>query len=537
MDKFCMFCREKLPMQARFCRCCGRTQPDLSDKPQDEVLNEEVRITPDEPQPVLIRNESAECAVKKSSVPAIVRNAILLAVAVILFALSFVPFIKMEQNISQNVEGINVQLDMDVEFSPIDAITFFFDSLKSLDEEELMDSKIADELLELGEDIEDEILVGINGSVDFTPEGKKIMKKVIVLTARQIYQSEDYTTGPTVILPMIACSLYILLTLALLVFAILNMTSILGEVGYSYLLRLLAGVPGLVLVRYVTYFMFSGIRNTSMAWGSVLSLILSAAAVIFVIVMSFANRWHEKSFNIPLRAVASVLSVLAICMTLSPIMTTTIEATFSGRDTESEAHIPIYSSIFGGFDFTETEWDELDALKDKSPGHKKEYFRDAFDTFEIFTKPQVNSGLADLNNLMYIRGMLTVDNPDSLITVFSLVTALYFLFAIFMSMLLQQNLRCLMSGEYSKVQSLIGKIAGVVLAALILAAAISFLALLSESLFTYAPKKYSIFFSAGTILLTLFAVAACVLPGEKMKNTKAPITTEEAVAPEEAANE
>ncbi len=537
MDKFCIFCGEKLPMQARFCRCCGRTQPDLSDKPQKEALNEEVQLTPDEPQPVLIYNESAERTEKKSSTPAIIRNAILLAVAVILFALSFAPFIKMEQNISQNVEGINVQLDMDVEFSPIDAITFFFDSLKSLDEEELMDSAIADELLELGADLEDEILVGINGNIDFTPEGKKIMKKVIMLTARQVYQSEDYTPGPTVILPMIASVLYILLTLALLVFAILNMTSMLGEMGYSYLLRLLAGVPGLVLVRYVTYFMFSGIRNTSMAWGSLLSLILSAAAVIFVIVMSFVNKWHEKSFNIPLRAVASALSVLAICMTLSPIMTTTIEATFSGRDTESEAHIPIYSSLFSGFELTETEWDELDALKDKSVGHKKEYFRDVFDTFESFTKPQINSGLADINNMMYLGGLLAVDTPDSLITVFSLVTVLYFLFAIFMSMLLQQNLRCLMSGEYSKVQSLIGKIAGVVLAALILAAVISFLALLSESLFTYAPKRYSLFFSAGTVLLILFAVAACVLPGEKNKTAEIPLTPEEAVTPEEAANE
>lgn len=537
MDKFCMFCGEKLPMQARFCRCCGRTQPDLSDKPQDEALNEEVRITPDEPQPVLISNESAECAVKKSSVPAIVRNAILLAVAVILFALSFAPFIKMEQNIAQNVEGINVQLDMDVEFSPIDAITFFFDSFKSLDEEELMDSKIADELLELGEDIEDEILVGINGSIDFTPEGKKIMKRVIILTARQVYQSEEYTTGPNVILPMIACSLYILLTLALLVFAILNMTSVLGEKGYSYLLKLLAGVPGMILVRYVTYFMFSGIRNTSMAWGSLISLILSAAAVIFVIVMSFVNKWHEKSFNIPLRAVASVLSVLAICMTLAPIMTTSIEAAFSGRDNESEVHIPIYSSLFAGFELSETERDELDALKDMSIGHKKEYFRDTFDTFENFTKPQVNSGLADLINMTYLRGIFAVDNSDSLVTLFSLVTFLYFLFAVFMSMLLQQNLRCLMSGEYSKIQSLIGKIAGVALAALILAATISFLAILSESLFIYAPKKYSIIFGAGSVLLILFAVAACVLPGEKMKKEQAPISPEETEISEEATNE
>jgi len=224
--------------------------------------------------------------------------------------------------------------------------------------------------------------------------------------------------------------------------------------------------------------------------------------------------------------------VIAICMTFAPIMTASINTKFSGSYTESEVHIPIYSTLLAGFDLTEEDWTELEEVRGKVDVQKKRYFNNLLKSFQNYTKAEINSGIADADNMKYLGFMVAANESDSFITMFSMVSFVYYAFAVFLSMVLQQNLRCLMDGNYSKIQSRIGRIAGIVSACAILAATIVLLSLIADSLFIYAPKSYRIDLGAGGVLLLLFAIAACVLPDEKHKtkldegNGDAPISEE-----------
>ena len=82
-----------------------------------------------------------------------------------------------------------------------------------------------------------------------------------------------------------------------------------------------------------------------------------------------------------------------------------------------------------------------------------------------------------------------------------------------------------MDGEYSRIQARIGKIAGVVCAGLILAATTAIIFLIADSLYLYAPTRYSVAFGAGTIFVLVFAIASLVIPGEK-KQTITPAVDE-----------
>ena len=524
MGKFCIFCGTELPGEAKFCFSCGKAQP---------AYDGDRRI-------VQSFEPSADCAKvnKKPAAPlALLRNSLILAVAVILFTLSFFPFIKVEQNMSE--QGIS--FDVEVDFSPIDVVVLFFDSFKMLSEEELENSAIAEELEELQNDVIDEISVSASGKITFSREGERLMKKAAMLTMRQTIQSEDYTPGFFVILNLISCVLYILLTLALLVFAILSFISYFGylanfkEKALSLSIKLLAGVPGMLLFRYCLYFIYSGVRNTSMAWGSIVSLIVSGAAIVTLIILALTQKTHTRKIHLPFRVISSVLSVFAICMSLLPIMTTTVEAEFSGRADTSEVDIPVYSSFYAGFEYSAMDWDDLEDLKEKNEIQRKAYFREKFGEFEDFTKAQINSGIADYNNIHYLIASTVINQPDALVNLFSCVSLLYFAFFILLSMLLQQNLRCLMDGEYSRIQARIGKIAGVVCAGLILAATTAIIFLIADSLYLYAPTRYSVAFGAGTIFVLVFAIASLVIPGEKKQTITAavdePIDTDDTAEP------
>ena len=238
MSKFCIHCGTQLVDEARFCSNCGKPQQSAEIDSADvckgtpacivEEATAEVPTATQEAPACAVEEEVSEIPTvmqkeqdsfdtvskpkKKLSVPILIRNAVLLAVAVIMFAFSFAPIYE--------EEAYGDELYMEV--SPVNLITFMFDSFKTEDDDDLMDSPLYDEIEELSEKIQDEY---DEDTEELTPRGKRLRSKCLILMYRLVLQSEEYPTGISEILPAVVSFIYMLLTLALLVFATLNFIS------------------------------------------------------------------------------------------------------------------------------------------------------------------------------------------------------------------------------------------------------------------------------------------------------------------------
>ena len=172
MSKFCTNCGTMLDNDDRFCAKCGKLQAldfaaaesvpgiDLTPTTDSNYITQKTSPAFNQGE-IPSANESAK-AKKRISVPTLIRNSVLLAVALILFAFSFAPIFK---------EEIPRQ-DVALEISPIDQIVFLFDSMKMETLDDIEDSRLFDELEMLGEEIEDEY---DNDREELTPRGKKLL--------------------------------------------------------------------------------------------------------------------------------------------------------------------------------------------------------------------------------------------------------------------------------------------------------------------------------------------------------------------------
>lgn len=524
MSKFCMYCGSQLVDDAKFCSTCGKKQSQFEvDERIDNTSSTDVAeqindiSTIEVAHPSIVNNgnssvfspeESSQTSKKSKrnlSASIIVRNSILLAAALVLFVLSFAPIYKERDE------------DFTIQFSPLNQIVFLFDSLKSESEEDLKESALSEEIQDLLEEVYEET----DEDGELTARGERLQNKFFILVYRLTVQSEDYQTGLIDIIPAIASIIYILLTLAFLVLASLNFASSFGLMNksrakiYSYTVKMLATIPGFILVLYSTSFAFWGYRNSCMAWGGVASLIISLIVIITITTLAFIFKWHNKKFNIPLRSIASIMSVLVICMTLTPILNSSVKATFDGRTSKSTVEIPVYVSIFSEFNFDDEDWNSIEDLRDISKLQVEYYIESLFNDFEDYTKSEIIDGEADDNNNHILVTSLGIDAPDEVIYALSFIPLLYFVIAFLASMVLTQNLRCFMDGTYSRIQARIGKISSLIVACITLAVIIVTFVFFAEAIYRYAPKNYSIYFGAGIIFLIVFAITSCALPSEK----------------------
>lgn len=520
MSKFCIYCGEQLAVDANFCSSCGKKQVIATDSPSEntesayiatetiDAPTSEIFSHPTEPTSTPC-DDAPKKAKKKFSVTAIIRNSILLAVAIILFAMSFAPIIKLEDK----------EYSVEMSITAIDEIGFLFDSMKMLDEEDLKDSVLYEQI----EDLRDKLLDEIEENGETTEKATRLISKITLLLYRLGLQSEDYKTSLTEVLPAVVSLVYMLLTLAFLVFASLNFATSFNclanakEKLYSYTIKFLAAIPGFVLVLYSTIFLFMGNKFAFMAWGATASLVISLLTIITITVLAFIFKWHKNKFNIPLRAIAAVASILVICMTLTPFMISSIKGTFDGRSSKSTAEIPVYSSFFDEFKFTEDDWEYIEELRDYKNAVIIDEIDDMFEEFEDYSKSEINNGAADYYNATFIKTNLVIDTADFALEAMAFIPFFYFAAAIFASMILQQTLRCFMDGTYSYAQILVGKIAGLVTACVTLGLIIATFAGVALALQSYAPSAYGIAFGAGTVFLVIFAILNCTLPSKKKK--------------------
>lgn len=532
MNKLCAYCAESIYEDALFCHACGKRQPQNENNSQIENTNCIESNREDETRTDHgITNETAVSKPKKlidkNFIITLIRNSILLIVAITVFALSFAPVfsLKMQNKISDDYTVID--FDYKVNFSAIDGMVFMFDSFRSLDEEDITDSKLFEDLEELGEEFLGEDLDDSSG----------ILAKCAKISYRLYLQSEECNTNLAIVLTAVISLLYVLFALAFLSVSIFNFIATFGKFTSKKdkisraTITMLAAVPSLAFIVYNSFFVFIKIPNVfniinffgkssvkyAMGSGTIATLIISSTAIAAITVLAFISRLHKTKSNIIKRAISATLALLVICMCFAPIATTSIRTVFEGKDKKSTANITLYSSTFANYFLSESEKeileDKLDSLY--YIDDYEEMFEEEFSLFSQYRVKDVKKGYADAENNNFHLLLNSVGSTYLIIPDFIALVSIFFLIiSITAGMVLQQNLIYFMSGKYSKIQLKTGKIVSLVFACIALAAVIAFVIMVCAFADFYSIRGYSLSIGAGIILLAIFAIANCCIPSK-----------------------
>lgn len=510
-NRFCIYCGTKIASDAVFCHACGKRQSAI-----DEVENAPQKIDlPEEPCPSCVSEIQAVAAQKpakqpyKLSIPNIIRNSIILLVALAMMIFAFLPVLDLETEYS-NVE-------IDIKLSAVDQIVVLFDSFKNLDAEELLETDLAEKAQDLYEFIFDSSISDVD---DLSDSEERKLAKLCLLLLRMNAQSEDFTAPAVYYISAVFSIIYITNAIALFVFALLNLLASLGLLGgaeksmLKWTTRALTLTPVLLIT---TFFAIYVAMCESIAPGmndmAIGTLVMSLSTIIMMFVLRMIFTKRDQKLRPVARAIAATLAIVVICLSFAPVLNASVSTVFSGSQKTRTATIEMSASFFTVHHVSESTKEQLeDQFDDYTTAQKVQNLSDIFEQFKNFTKKDAE-GMpgASINNTLLIN-LLGSKAPGSVLELVSLIGILFIGALVGAALILWQNASYFANGLYSTKVVVTGKVISGVFSLLALATSIVYLVVMRNLGEIYLPSQYELSISAGVICLAIFAVGSIFCP-------------------------
>lgn len=529
--KFCLYCGASLPEGARFCFSCGKAQEmpaaqaSAPSTPVSEVATPpatpaaEPAVSPRAPAP------AAHPAQPKHRRPVLpwLKATVLLLFATVMLVMAFLPIV--------TIKNESVGEEIEISLTPINTLTFFFDSFANLSYEDIEDSALSQKGEDLFEEAE-EVFEALeeDGYNKLTPAERRMVQKVVILSMRLLYQFEDTATAPVFYLMAILVVLYLALCVALFVVALLHLLGAVGVLGFKTKLEkatslLFCAVPAMLLVLYLAT--SANFNGAAMAVPAVLTLVWGGICVFaFFLLRMIVSPKAER--RVPVARIISVcLTVVLLCMPFVPVLSVQVRAEFDGRSGMTTAQTPMGLTLFGGLLYSESEREEYEEVKDLTLNEKTELAEELVGYYEYYKLRQVREGYANTYHYQLIKFSLAGKGLQSLAGVFGLIPVFYLLVMLGAALLLWQNLCALLGFELKKGSALAARLLLYIASALVLIATIVCVAALNFCVGYYAPAGCGILMGAGSILVLVFAIAsaACPLAGKPREAEKEQVYT------------
>ncbi len=494
----CAYCGAELVPESAFCANCGmRTEGRAADPevPKDAGARKTEKIKP------------------------IVLAGVTWLLSTVMLVMAFFPVATYNFSDLAGLEGFELS------FSPVDHVVLLFDSMKSLDDEDLAESDLVEEMEELGEDFSAEIYgQSIAEYDDMDRDAQKMFEELMFLTLRLAMSSEeaDGSMGPFLATATVLSLLYILAALALFVVSLFYLLSAIGLLGKkktqglkNATLALLFALPMLLLARWVAEnVLWSPTGNSDLTATSVIVLVLSVLAfVMYVVFEALGGARYTTRVLVP-RLISSVLAVLLIGAVFMPAVSVKIKEQFEGRTTKKEAVVSLPPALLGSLLVGDSDgemYDEMQTLQDSEEyAEELEY---AFD-FSYYTRKDVEKGVA---NVDVFYAMFVIGAPygfHGFSWAFAQVALLMTLIVLMAAAILWQNALYFAGGKPSAVFLMILKSVAFVLTLAALVLVIVFVILLSYYLDNDLPDgaRFSIAIGAGIIMAAVVALANLFVP-------------------------
>lgn len=507
--KFCIYCGAEISPDAIFCSDCGKKQPEKA-----ATLVEPQKADSDAvAAPVFIPSEPSPARKTKASgsfIARIIRNSILLFLALIMVISAFLPLTTFEFNYSYS------DFDLEINLSAVDQVVVLFDSFKNLDNEELMETKLWEKATEIGEFIEDNY---DDEDDELSELAEEKLSKFCLLLVRMNAQSEDFSTPVMYYVSSVFSLIYIVNAIALFVFALLNLLAsfkLLGsakESMYKWTVRALTLTPVLLIIAFFNISIaLSKSAVPMMSDTAIETIVLSITAIISLLVLRIVfSKGEGKLCPVP-RAIAATLAIIVIFLSFAPVFTASVYTTFSGSEKAKTADIKMNVSFFEAFHIDELTKAELeDKLENYTTEQKTNTLAAIFAQFNSIRKKDAEGASGGLINNSLIVTLFGMKTSSAVLKLIPLISLLYIGTIVGASLILWQNASYFANSQYSKRIVIAGKITSAVCATLALAASITLLVVI-QSLDSYLPKGYDISISAGVIFLALFAFGSIFCP-------------------------
>jgi len=527
--KYCCSCGAKLPVSAAYCSSCGVKQISVDDLTEDKAVPNAGTVT------VQVASKPTKAAKKekkpskfsKNGLIALIRNSVIVAVAVVMLIMAFMPVTKFSVSEAIGINTADVP-ELSMNISPVRAVSLMISSFKSVESDEMYD-----DLMEIVEDIENKYdNVFDELKVDYWEDLKSSdQDKIMTAIDELLYESyklglsvDEISIAPQLYVAGALSLVYIGTALALLVLAVLNILStfsiIRSEGGalLKWTVTLLTLIPAFtVVLNYVYYVTFtsigsSGANASSMAGAAITTIAVSSLAILllFVLRMIFAN---GRSLGVMIRrGVALAISIVVICLAFTPVLTTTVEITPSNSISEREFKYSVHAPLFVSFGFlTEEEWIDAEELYKLDKYEKQDNFIYQIEDFEDLTKKQLSSSQGEIINASVVSSLYFCYIGEAMaiapfLMIFQLIAV------IGAGIVMWQLLRYFADGRLSRAFTLSGRITAVITAVLAVAANIVLAVFLADATNKYAPVEFSCAIAIGGFFFLAFAIAMLALP-------------------------
>ncbi len=537
--KFCMSCGTKLPIEARFCSACGARQELFEDSKAEESVEQPI-LEAESLEYAPIDDSAAEQEFSTNTVPqgnwtpekekresaASLRGVLnwvscglALLLSVVMLVMAFLPITTYRSKIPLgDMEGVEVS------YSIIDTMVLFFDSLQSLDEEELQDSELMDDIQKCFEECQDEF--GNDWPDEYSKlslQQKSLLNRYLLLVQRWNLTSEDVVTTPDCIAGFVFAILYFVLLAALLVIGILRLLAMLGIQGLSksalkkWQIALFCAVPMLLFVQFFNTLSFG--NETLMAGGTITTMILSGILIAFHIILAMVVGELKWNRNTVVRLISAVTMIALMIVAFTPVVATEVRTIFAGKESKKSETMWLNVACFMGGYLSENEIDDMESLYDSGLEAIVENVGVTLSGFSSYSVRDVRDGKADAINVHVFQALGVGNGFYEVSWLFGIISLLYVLAVLALCLCLWQNLVYFAGGRYCSVIALIGKILAFTFFLVALALIITFVVLMSSYANEYVPRgySYSVSIAAGAIVACILSVAHMFCPARLFK--------------------
>lgn len=535
--KFCMSCGTKLPIEARFCSACGARQELFEDSKAEEPVEQPI-LEAESLEYAPIDDSAAEQNFSTNTVPqgnwtpekekresaASLRGVLnwvscglALLLSVVMLVMAFLP-------ITTHRSSFGEMEDVEFSYSIVDIMVLFFDSLQSLDEEELQDSKIMDDIQECVEELQDES--GGNLPDEYrklSSKEKSLYNQYLFLLQRLNQMSENTVTTPDGVAGFVFAILYFVLLAALPVIGILRLLGMFGirclnpTTLKKWQIALFCAVPMLLFVQFFNTLTIGS--ETLMAGGAITTMVLSGVLIAFHIILSMVSGELKWNRNTVVRLISAFAMIALMIVAFTPVIATEVRTVFAGKDSKKAETMWLNVACFVSGYLSENEIDELAALRESGLNAVTENVGAALNEFSFYTVKEVRDGAADTLNVYVFKALGTGNAFYEVSWTFGLTSLMYVLAMLALCLCLWQNLIYFTGGRYCSVIALIGKILAFTFFLVALALIITFVVLMSSYANEYVPRgySYSVSIAAGAIVACILSVAHMFCPARLFK--------------------
>lgn len=254
----------------------------------------------------------------------VIRDCVILAVCIVLFALSFcsVSTVKVDELLGNNIGGAQIE-GANVSFSSVDYITFMIYASKSYENESDVDERVITEMEDAMQELQEHINISTSGKITIDKKGNAVLHKLVVAVIKgEVGRIElDGTADEaSLIANGVVALAYILFASAMLIVAFINFLLTLLNKNGSFNKSAMAMIPAYLIFAILLIFMCSNLAS-KLGGAMIATIIICVFAIAAIIAYAVITAKKGTRLALIPKYVSALIVVIVMACAFAPAFT------------------------------------------------------------------------------------------------------------------------------------------------------------------------------------------------------------------------